>query len=238
MAQPGLHLRPRHERLAVAAAGHALSELRELRGASAAAVWAAWAPDSALTLLAMSSGRDDTAGDFPVTFEDVDSAVAWCGLNGCDGVAVEALEWEPGVGRPGFVATTRRLASETPARQTDELGHDLARATRLASLESALEEARLILAAVLENGSDAIVAVDSDCRVVWHNAAAVSLLGRADGESGPLSCGEYLGCIDSCPPDAIEDGDGRASGDVPAAGDVPLPRAPSAAARRAHSGRF
>jgi len=217
LPQSGLYPRPRRERLAVTAAGHALSELRELRDAPAAAVWAAGAPDSALDLLAVSSGCDGRVGEFPVRFEDVEAAAAWCGLNGCDGVAVEALEWEPGVGLPGFVATARRPTSETPARQTDELGRDLARATRLASLaslESALEEERLILAAVLDNASDAIVAVDSDCRVVRHNATAVSLLGRADGESGPLSCGEYLGCVGGFSPDVIEDGDGPASGDA------------------------
>jgi len=53
------------------------------------------------------------------------------------------------------------------------------------SLESALQQERSVLAAVLENTSDAIVAVDRDCRIVRHNPAAVALLGRA--ERGPAA---------------------------------------------------
>ncbi len=59
----------------------------------------------------------------------------------------------------------------------------------------AVDTEKSILAAVLENTSDAIVAVDRDCRIVRHNPAAVSLLGRADGSSPGLNCSEYLGCV-------------------------------------------
>jgi len=174
LSESGLHLQPRREGMAITAAGHALAGLRELRDANAAAVWAG-ADDSFLDLVAVSSEGDGHAADFPVQFESIEAAAAWCGLNRCEGVAVDALEWEPGFGRRGFVATTRRSVTDTPAGQSDDLGRDVARATRLASLESRLEEERLILAAILENASDAIVAVDSDCHVVRQNAAAVSL---------------------------------------------------------------
>ncbi len=63
-----------------------------------------------------------------------------------------------------------------------------------------------MLAAVLENIGDAIVAVDRDCRVVRHNRAAVALLGRADAEPGRLSCDEYLGCGPDCPFDQVMSG--------------------------------
>jgi signal transduction histidine kinase len=145
-------------------------------------------------------------------FCDIGAAVAWCSGHGWDGVAVDALEREAGI-RPGFVAVARPAMSETSARTEDELGSDLARAVRLASLESALEQEQSMLTAVLENTNDAIVAVDRDCRVVRHNPAAIALLGRADGGPHSLSCHDYFGCVGELTLNAKVDGDGVTAGD-------------------------
>jgi signal transduction histidine kinase len=228
LPQSGPRPRPRIEGSPGAAAGHALAELRELRDAPAAALWAAATPDAALDLVVISAATDDPVGaDAPVRFGDVEAAAAWCSRHGWEGAAVDALEWAAGIERPGFVAIARPGTSETWAETADDLGRDLARAVRLVSLESALEQERSMLAAVVENASDAIVAVDRDCRVVRHNPAAVALLGRADGEPGGLSCGEYLGCVGGLELDAGVDRDGVAAGDgapeiAPAAEDPPV----------------
>jgi signal transduction histidine kinase/PAS domain-containing protein len=214
LPQSGPRPRPRIEGSPGAAAGHALAELRELRDAPAAALWAAATPDAALDLVVISAATDDPVGaDAPVRFGDIEAAAAWCSRHGWEGAAVDALEWAAGIERPGFVAIARPGTSETWAETADDLGRDLARAVRLVSLESALEQERSMLAAVVENASDAIVAVDRDCRVVRHNPAAVALLGRADGEPGGLSCGEYLGCVGGLELDAGVDRDGVAAGD-------------------------
>lgn len=229
MPQSGPRPRPRIEGSPGVAVGHGLAELRELRGAPAAALWAAATPDSALDLVVISTATGDPVGaDVPVRFGDLEAAAAWCGRHGWEGAAVGAFEWAAGIERPGFVAVARTGTSETSAETADDLGRDLARAVRLVSLESALEQERSMLAAVLENASDAIVAVDHDCRVVRYNPAAVALLGRADGEPGGLSCGEYLGCV-GCPPlDAGANGDGVAAGDG-APGNAPAANAGVAA---------
>lgn len=214
MAQSGLRARPRIEGSQVAAEGHALAELRELRDAPAAAIWAAATPDATLDLVAISAATDvPVEADIPVRFGDVEAAAAWCSRHGWQGAAVDALEWAAGIERPGFVAVARPGTSDTSAEMADDLRRDLARAFRLVSLEYALEQERSMLAAVVENTSDAIVAVDRDCRIVRHNPAAVALLGRAGGEPGSLSCGEYLGCVGRPAPDVGMSGDGVTGSD-------------------------
>lgn len=233
MAQSGLRQRPRIEGSPVAAEGHALAELRELRDAPAAAIWAAATPDAALDLVVISAATDDPVGaDVPVRFGDVEAAAAWCSRHGWEGTAVDALEWAAGIERPGFVAVARPGTSDTSAEMADDLRRDLARAVRLVSLESALEQERSMFAAVVENTSDAIVAVDRDCRIVRHNPAAVALLGRAGGEPGSLSCGEYLGCFGRLAPDVGVGGDGAVgSGRAPA--NAPADEDPAAASEEA-----
>jgi signal transduction histidine kinase len=233
LAQSGLRLRPRIEGLPVGAEGQALAELRELRDAPAAAIWAASTPDAALDLVVISAATDDPVGaDVPVRFEDVEAAAAWCSRHGWEGAAVDALEWAPGIERPGFVAVARPGTSDTSAEMADDLRRDLARAVRLVSLESALEQERSMLAAVVENTSDAIVAVDRDCRIVRHNPAAVAFLGRAGGEPGSLSCGEYLGCVGRLAPDVGVGGD-RVAGSDRAPENAPADEDPAVASGEA-----
>jgi signal transduction histidine kinase/PAS domain-containing protein len=199
LPQFGLSSRSRVEGSAVAVQDQALAELREMRDAPAAALWAAIAPDGALDLVAISAATDDPVGAaVPVRFGDVTAAAAWCNRHGWAWASVDAVEWAK-VARPALVAVAGTGASEISAEPAadaaDQIRRELVRAVRLVSLEAALQQERSILAAVVENTSDAIVAVDSDCRVVGHNPAAVALLGRADGQPRSLSCGEYLGCV-------------------------------------------
>jgi signal transduction histidine kinase len=214
LPQFGLSSRSRIEGSAVAVHDQALAELREMRDAPAAALWAAIAPDGALDLVAISAVADDAVGaGVPVRFSDATAAAAWCNGHGWAWASVDAVEWAK-VARPALVAVARVGMSGTSAKPSaeaaDDLRRDLVRAVRLVSLESALEQERSILAAVVENTSDAIVAVDSDCRVVGHNPAAVALLGRADGQPRSLSCGEYLGCVGGFALGDHSDGDGAA----------------------------
>ncbi len=178
-----------------AAAASAVARLRELRNAAAAALWAAASPGGALKLVADSTVSQDGNGpEAPARFEDVEEAQAWCGRAGWAGLVVNAPEGSAVIEGPGFVAVAPSgsgQASPSPAR---DLAPDLALVLHLAALESALEQEGSMLALVLENTSDAIVAVDNDLRIVRHNPAAVALLGRADKGSGRLSCSEYLGC--------------------------------------------
>lgn len=203
MIQSGLPPWPLIEGSTVAAAGHALAELRELRDAPAAALWAAATPHAALALVAISAGTDDPDGaDVPVTFADVEAVAAWCDQHDWEGAAVDAFEWAPGVEWLSFAAVARPRPGKGSAQIRDGLAHDVTRLVRLVALESALDQERSMLAAVLENASDAIVAVDRDRRVVHHNPAAVALLGRGDEKPGGPSCEEYLGCGGGLPTDA------------------------------------
>jgi signal transduction histidine kinase len=218
LPQSGLPPQPRIVGSPVAAAGHALAELRELREVPVAALWAAARPDAALDLVVVSAATNDSVGsDVPLRFGDVEAAAAWCSRHNWEGAAVYALEWATGIERPGFVAVARPGTRKSSADTADDLGRDLARAVRLVALESALEQERSMLTAILENASDAIVAVDRDCRVVRHNPAAVALLGRVDGEPGSVSCAEYLGCVGGLLPDAAAEDPVVARGKVGAA---------------------
>jgi signal transduction histidine kinase len=93
---------------------------------------------------------------------------------------------------------------QRPRPNTEE--SQTAAVARLASLESALEQERSILTAILENTSDAIVAVNRDCQVERHNPAAIAMLGRADRGPNSLSCGEYFGCFGGLGPDTDAQG--------------------------------
>ncbi len=203
MPQVGPPAKQYSDGLPVAAAGRALRELRHLRGAAAAAIWAAATPDAPFDLVTVSADADDRDGiEAPARFEGLEAAAAWCNQHNWEGAAVDALQWTPGPGWSSFVAVARPGSGERSDRPEGDFGHDLARLARLVALESALDRERSILAAVLENASDAIVAVDRDRRVVRHNPAAAALLGRPEGKPGGPSCEEYLGCGVGLPPDA------------------------------------
>jgi signal transduction histidine kinase len=213
LLQSGLSPQPLIEVSSPAAAANTVARLRELRNAAAAALWAAASPDGALDLVAVSAdSRDANRADAPVRFGDVEEAAAWCSRQGWAGLAVNGPDGFSLMNGPGFVAVAPSGPSETSPRLAGDLERDLAHAVRLAALESALEQERSMLAVVLENTSDAIVAVDRDLRVVRHNPAAVALLGRADRGSGRLSCGEYLGCEGCHPMDAGGATSGKRSG--------------------------
>ena len=94
------------------------------------------------------------------------------------------------------------LPQSRPRPSPGDEGSPVTDAAKLAALESALEQERSILTAILENTSDAIVAVNRSCQVERHNPAAIALLGRADRGSGSLSCGEYFGCLEGLGVDA------------------------------------
>lgn len=189
-----LRPRPLSAGSSLTAEGQALTRLGELRDAAAAAFWAAGPSSAALELALISTAADDPGPDIPRRFDDLQAASSWCAANGWDGATVEALDSSDGVERPGFVAVSRRAGSETSRSAPADLRRDLARAVRLVSLETALQQERSMLTAVLENASDAIVAVDRDCRVVLENPAAIALLGRPD-RAARLTCGEYFGCL-------------------------------------------
>jgi len=183
--------------------GTALAELRDLHDADVAALWAEATSDGSLSLVAVSTSTDEFQGaDAPGTFGGVDAAKDWSSRHGWTGAVVDVPGLAPRIGRQGFVAVAGSGASNTSAGAEADLGRDFFRAIRLVSLESALQQERSVLAAVLENTSDAIVAVDRDCRIVRHNPAAVALLGRAERGPGRVSCHEYLGCANASEPDA------------------------------------
>jgi signal transduction histidine kinase/PAS domain-containing protein len=240
LPQSELSSQPRIEGSPVAAASHALAELRVLRDANAAALWASATPDTALDLVAVSAATDDPDGaGVPGRFGDIEAAADWSSRNGWDGVAVDVHGWATGIEQPGFVAVARSGKRAARAETTNDLGHDLARAIRNVSLESALELERSMLAVVLENTSDAIVAVDRDRRIVRHNPTAVALLGRADGKPGGMSCGEYLGCVAVIPPDTGVDEAGLATdrGDASSDSDLaPAAQEHSVASWKAETG--
>ncbi|MGA2512112.1 MAG: PAS domain-containing sensor histidine kinase [Candidatus Limnocylindrales bacterium] len=213
MPQSGLTPQPNIDGSAVAAIGHALEELRDLRNASAAALWAAATPGGALNLVVVSTATENPGdADVPGRFGDAEAAADWCNRHGWEGATVDAHGWAPGIEDRAFVAVAGSRPSGTSAGTAADLGRDFARAVRLVTLEPVVDQDQAMLAAVLENASDAIIAVDRDCRMVRHNPAAVALLGRAEGGPGGMSCGEYLGCLRASSPD----GTGPASGDCDA----------------------
>lgn len=222
MPQSGLSSQPGIEGSLVGAASRALAELRVLRDAKGAALWAAAAPDMALNLVAVSPATDVPDGAaIPGRFGDVEAAADWSSRNGWEGLVVDLRGWTPGIEELGFVAAARSGERAVGTGTTSDLGRDLARAVRFVSLESALEQEQSMLAAVLENASDAIVAVDRDGRIVRHNPAAVALLGRADGKPGGMNCAEYIGCVGVIPPTAL-DGVGPATDGDDASSDSDL----------------
>jgi len=208
---------PRPQPFGRSASVHArvLAELLDLLDVRAGAVWgqspgatplAASSPHVALTLIATVGDWQDAPA--PPALAHRAELDAWCRANGAVGTDIDAAGWTYAGWRPRYVAVASPADSGTrPVRDSARVARWVRHAARVASLEMALEEERSVLTAVLENGGDAIVAVDANCRVVWGNAAVTSLLGRLDPPAGTLTCGEFLGCGTNC--HAGVDGEGQ-----------------------------
>jgi signal transduction histidine kinase len=186
-----------------------LAEIARTSGAGAAALWLAAPARRTLRRVASlaveeksTSGEPVDDADLPVAFNDAGAAERWVARAGWFGVPLEESR-ALGVGGAGHVALGY-LAIRPPRGRTLDSGHarylglvrrELALAFRAAQLRGALLHERATLAAILDGASDAIIAVDSDCRITRLNGAAARLVGAAEREGIGATCEAFLGCL-------------------------------------------
>jgi signal transduction histidine kinase len=176
-----------------------LAEIGRATGAGAAALWLA-PPGGGPLGLAATIGVGLTGDDLPSRLPDAGAAQAWAGARGWFGVALEESHGAGrGVGRDaiGFVAVAPAPGAALDPAHARYLGlvrRELGLAFRAAQLRDSLAAERAALAAILEGASDAIIAVDTERRVVRLNAAATHLVGRPAREAVGGTCDVFLGC--------------------------------------------
>jgi signal transduction histidine kinase len=200
-----------------------LAEIARASGAGAAALWLAAPTRRALHRVASLEPADEPADEptargpgegteLPTAFTDSGAAERWAARAGWFGVPLEESR-ALGVGGAGHIALGY-LAIRPPRGRTLDSGHarylglvrrELALAFRAAQLRGALLRERATLAAILDGASDAIIAVDSNCRITRLNGAAARLVGAAEREGIRATCEAFLGCLP-------EDGGGRGCG--------------------------
>ncbi|MDA8203458.1 MAG: ATP-binding protein [Chloroflexi bacterium] len=178
-----------------------LDELRRHDRARAAVLWLTPPGGGPLSLVSMvgdGAGSSAPPPSPPERFPDGAAAAGWCRAFGYWGVALEeSRDGGDGFEREtvGFVALAPagpRRGGERPAF-LPRVRHELAMAFRGAQLREALAHERSLLSAILDGATDAIVAVDSERRVVRLNPAALALL-DVTPESVPAACRHLLGC--------------------------------------------
>jgi signal transduction histidine kinase len=190
-----------------------LAEIARTSGAGAAALWLAAPARRTLHRIAAlevtadpapgEPAADTLAGaDLPARFTDSSAAERWATRAGWFGVPLEE-SLALGTGGAGHVALGY-LAVRPRRGRTLDSGHarylglvrrELALAFRAAQLRGALVHERATLAAILDGASDAIIAVDSDCRITRLNGAAARLVGAAEREGIGATCEAFLGCL-------------------------------------------
>ncbi len=190
-----------------------LAEIARTSGAAAAALWLAAPARRTLHRIAFLAIADGSAPgapagetsrptDVPGAFTDAGAAERWSSRAGWFGVPLEESR-ALGVSGAGHVALGY-LAVRPPRGRTLDPGHarylglvrrELALAFRSAQLRGALARERATLAAILDGASDAIIAVDSDCRITRLNGAAARLVGAAEREGIGATCEAFLGCL-------------------------------------------
>jgi len=186
-----------------------LAEIARTSGAGAAALWLAAPARRTLHRVASlepaeepTASRPDGSTELPIAFADSGTAGRWAARAGWFGVPLEESR-ALGVGGAGHVALGY-LAIRPPRGRALDPGHarylglvrrELALAFRAAQLRGALLHERATLAAILDGASDAIIAVDPDCRITRLNGAAARLVGAAEREGIGATCEAFLGCL-------------------------------------------
>jgi signal transduction histidine kinase len=175
-----------------------LAEITRATGAARSALWLASPTGGPMRLVA-------TAGpptDEPLPDHDGPGAAdRWALVHGWSGVQLDEAR---DVGRLGIERSAIGFLGVRPgpdaplddghARYLALVRRELAITFRAAQLRNALTSERATLAAILEGASDAIVAVDSDLRVVVLNAAASQLLRLGSAAATGARCRDVLGC--------------------------------------------
>ena len=196
-----------------------LAEIARTSGAGAAALWLAAPTQRTFHRVASVEPADeptasgpDGGTDLPIAFADSGTAGRWAARAGWFGVPLEESR-ALGIGGAGRVALGY-LAIRPARGRTLDPGHarylglvrrELALAFRAAQLRGALLHERATLAAILDGASDAIIAVDADCRITRLNGAAARLVGAAERQGIGTTCEAFLGCLP-------EDGGSRGCG--------------------------
>jgi signal transduction histidine kinase len=186
-----------------------LAEIARTSGAEAAALWLAAPARRTLRRIASLEPESASAAHepgngsaLPSTFADSAAAGRWTTEAGWFGVPLEESRalGEGGAGHValGYLAIRPALGRALDPGHARYLGlirRELALAFRAAQLRGALLHERATLAAILDGASDAIIAVDSDCRITRLNGAAARLVGAAEREGIGVTCEAFLGCL-------------------------------------------
>jgi signal transduction histidine kinase len=182
------------------------AEVARAVGADTAALWLAPPGVRGLDLVATDPPEHATgpsaAPAVPRSFSDVDAARAWGQASGWSGTPLpegrSVGSGDPAAAPAGEVGYLAVRAGEElapgHARYLAGVRQQLAVTLRAAQLRTWLAREQATLAAILEGATDAIVAVDSDQRVVRLNAAAAALLGAPPRAGTGMHCSEFLGC--------------------------------------------
>ncbi len=184
-----------------------LAEVARAADASDAVLWLARPGSRTIDLVAtFGADPDPDAGalqeTYPGSFVDADAGAAWAAARGWSGITLpegRSLGADvpgEGVGSVGFLAVRADPAEPHPDRFRYLVGvrQELAVTLRAAQLRASLASEQAMLAAILDDAMDAIVAVDARRRVVRLNAAAAALVGTPARFGTGMSCAEFLGC--------------------------------------------
>lgn len=186
-----------------------LAEVARAAEAAEAALWLARPGEARLHLVATFAGDADpaaarAAGAYPSSFADATAAGAWASVAGWSGTPLPEGRTlgsgdppTPSAGGVGFLALHAGPATSLQAGHARYLAGvrlELAVTLRAAQLRASLATEQATLGAILEGATDAIIAVDSQRRIVRLNAAAAALVGTPAGVGTGMRCAEFLGC--------------------------------------------
>lgn len=187
-----------------AIASSVMLELVRDSDAAGGALWLGASSEPWLELAASEpagAGDSADAGKPPTRFAGAGPAAEWARRNGWHGITLDERR-DLGEGSlearvVGFLALQpppgADLATES-VRFLALVRHELAIAFRSAQLRDTLASEQVLMAAILDGATDAIVAVDERRQVVRANPAAIALLGLAQARQRAPMCRELLGC--------------------------------------------